>query len=524
MLKMFLFIFLTLPASIVRMVYALLLLLTKYSVVFLGASLYYNYQYWFMVIPKPETIVKLVTIQLDGIEWFECQMAIKQLAESLAISIICIIFIAILARFYLRPHKVVEGPFFAPEKMVPGSVFIAEQMPAFQAKVFGIVDRSAVKSGQGFRVGDLFITAKHVVENFNELLLVSSDGEIRIPASRFEAREGDVATLRLSSDEIGKIKLQSAKLIDNEISDDSGLFCKVTGFGQSSLGHLNTHPAFGFLKYNGSTCGGFSGAPYYVNGRVYGMHLGGCSDNIGYASAYLAMLIRAGQEDTTDFIFDQMQRYGDYKYEQSPYDPDEYRLRINGKYYLLDVSQIADLLERQEGDVVYHNESAAPVQPPTVEVPENFSTTTTVEELVPQLKTLLGDVTPIISGNAKAPVAANATGAPGPSCVRPAAVPPRAPLRRETTSSTQKTSASNGLKAIRARRDEVLRTTSRFSKTLKGLQPTLQTRLSNKQLTKPEVSSELGELISRLRTIETNLLGIGSIKALNASTDSHQSA
>lgn len=521
--KMLLFIFLTLPASIVRTVYALLLLLTKYSVVFLGASLYYNYQYWFMVIPKPETIVKLVTIQLDGIEWFECQMAIKQLAESLAISIICIIFIAILARFYLRPHKVVEGPFFAPEKMVPGSVFIAEQMPAFQAKVFGIVDRSAVKSGQGFRAGDLFITAKHVVENFNELLLVSNEGEIKIPASRFEAREGDVAMLRLSGDEVQKLKIQSAKIIDNEISDDSGLFCKVTGFGQSSLGHLNTHPAFGFLKYNGSTTGGFSGAPYYVNGRVYGMHLGGCSDNIGYASAYLSMLVRAGQEDTTDFIFDQMQRYGDYKYEQSPYDPDEYRMRINGKYYLLDVSQIADLLERQEGDVVYRHECVSPVQPPTVEIPESASPTqTTVEELVPTLTTLLGDVSQYISGNAKAPVAANATGAPGPSCVRPAAVPPRAPLRRETTSSTQITSASNGLKTIRAQRDEVLRTTSKFSKALKVLQPTLQTRLSNKQLTKSVTSSDLGELISRLRTIETNLSKIGSIKASNASTELHQ--
>lgn len=484
-----------------------------------GYVLYSIYAWWSyvppIVIPLPPTKCLINNSPLfDNLSSF---IEFKNdLVKNLIICTILLLFMKIFINRFYRPHKVSNGDtFFEPERMVDGSVFIAEEMPKFQAKIFGKIGKEVFRSGQAFRVGQHLVTAKHVVDPYSEILIVSGRGELTIESSRFKLVEGDFARVLLSDVEIAQLQLSKA-ILSETVVETSGLFCKATGYASSSLGMLESHPAFGFLKYKGSTCGGFSGAPYFVGNRVYGMHLGGCSENIGYSSAYLHMLMRSCEESSEDYLFQMTKKYEKYAYERSPYDPDEYRLRIGDRYYLVD-SETLRKLESKRSAVTYTAENHGDRDERIVQVapPQDSQNGALMEEVAEILKNFAEEVQ--LPKNDKAPERVNATGATGRSSPKPVASRKRSPVRQETTSSrTPQSSDSNGLKQIRVQRDEAFKSISESLRKLRLARGHLQTTFNNKQLKNPSTLSEF----SRLDALQMELLRvaseIGSIMASNS--------
>lgn len=405
------------------------------------------------------------------------------------------------------------GVGFEAEKMVDGSVFKGAKSPIYQCEISGFGSCTWVHSGQGFRVKNTLITANHVIESFSQLRLKGPKGTIEVSKKRFKLVEGDLAKMTLSTDEISRMGLKSAKLNTHEVSANSGLFVEVAAFGKSSMGLVTPHEAFGFVYYQGSTAKGFSGAPYTVGNTVYGMHLGGGGGNMGYDAAYISMLIVHDNEDSEDYVYDQVLKYKSYDYQRSPYDPDEFRLRVNGRYFLVDADMIHKIEFSQAGrnrKVDYADYEAEALEFP----PTKFDTIVPLQKELPkesvrdelmevqeQLKSLIGE----FSGNDQAParktVRAGATGLPSKA---PRVVPTRNSKTepQQTSTPRQILSLSDGRQLTRAQLNEVLANTSKSLKTLRATLPQFSVATSKKSLQDQQESSNAGRLISLYQKID----------------------
>ncbi|UXD80001.1 hypothetical protein [Lasius neglectus virus 5] len=429
----------------------------------------------------------------------------------------------------------VEASGFVAEKMVDGSVFTHAKSPAFQCEILGLSDGTWVRSGVGFRAGVAFITANHVIQNYKIIRLQRETSEglksVDVPLKRFKEVEGDLAKVVLSSQEIQTLRLASAKLNKHEVTDNSGLFTNVSAWGNSSMGLVKPHDAFGFVYYSGSTTGGFSGAPYYVGNKVYGMHLGGGGGNMGYDAAYISMLIITDQEDSDDYIMQQIMNYSKYEVERSPYDPDEYRLRVNGQYFLVDsdmVEQIRRTNSRGQRTVEYADyENEALEYPPTKydfiapiekEHPMDGATDL-LRELEQEMKKLLE------AGNARAPAAAAAGATGNPSTSQASAPSPVPQPRKETKSvSSPKKTPTDGLKKTRAQQNEVLTNMLESLKLLRHA-PAYYNKLRSKKLPDEQRnSSDFGRLTSLATQLEKLLSTIGLKEGLKTSIETARQA
>lgn len=121
---------------------------------------------------------------------------------------------------------------------------------------------------------------------------------------------------------------------------------------------------FGLLAYEGSTRGGFSGAPYLSVGRVVGMHAGGGVMNYGYPAEYIYMLLRRYErtlrkpEDSTVAAIQAMLSRAVRKSEITVQmvAPDEYQIEVRGKYYILDDEEYAELIQDERYEDYFYEE------------------------------------------------------------------------------------------------------------------------------------------------------------------------
>lgn len=257
---------------------------------------------------------------------------------------------------------------FFPEKMAPGSHFLPTAGNKFQVEVHCSLDGGPfIYSGQAFRVGKNLWTAWHVVSEADEIKLINPNTKQEMlldgPTKRtslFVHVEGDIAVAPLG-DKLSTLSLASAKFAAAALDGRTAAFVEICARGQRSMGLLTPHTAFGYAVYSGSTVAGFSGAPYVVNKVVCGMHLGHMSVNLGYDAAYLSMIERTFEkalgittESTEDWVYEQIGRMKSrgkkFDYSRSPYDPDEVRVRIGGRYYVVS----ADVMRNEEEDDDYN--------------------------------------------------------------------------------------------------------------------------------------------------------------------------
>lgn len=267
-------------------------------------------------------------------------------------------------RFYLYSRLQAHSVDTFMEKMRPGSVIESVTVkPKFQVDIWVRAEETVfVKQGQGFLTKFGLATAYHVVENAYEVKLVSHADYLIIKGDRFEQVESDIGLAKLLAHETLKLQLKTARLVEFGLNHGSGLLVRVQAFGAMTMGKLDPdRSAFGLTLYSGSTIGGFSGSPYYVGNCVYGMHIGGNSVNVGYEAAYVHMVCSKGLESTEDYLIEQITRHQDYDWERNPYNPDEARVRVGGKYYTVEVDtmeQIQRVKPKKAG--LYHKPTYEP--------------------------------------------------------------------------------------------------------------------------------------------------------------------
>lgn len=298
-----------------------------------------------------------------------------------AYSIACVLCLSIpkiykkIRRCY-RKAKVIDGrlsqSFY--EKMISGSDFqLNVTEPGFQVAIYGSIGGEVVPVGQGFWIDEGLITAAHVVQDFEEVVLRKNGCEMWYLRDDFVTLDGDLAVLKITAAQTQKLGLSKGKLSPLAIVPNGGLIAQIVAFGKRSAGFVDTYPQFGYCKFGGSTIGGFSGAPYYLNKQIFGMHLGGNLDNIGYEAAYIKSILKPSKtiknhaqyisEDSDDWLIEQAGRVVEFAYDQSPYDPDEYRVKINNRYHVVSYDVLDRMQKSSKGqrrkDLVLDYESAS---------------------------------------------------------------------------------------------------------------------------------------------------------------------
>jgi hypothetical protein len=240
--------------------------------------------------------------------------------------------------------------------MMPGSELQNMKRPNFQVLLSAKIDKVIHQIGCGFLTGNSLCTANHVL-SVEEMFVQGPNGVAVIPSSRFKLLDADVAVATLSPVEISSLGLVSAKLPANSIEAHTGVFASVVSATTGSLGFLEPNRNTGFVTYTGSTLSGFSGAPYFVGRTVFGMHVGGSTQNVGYDGAFLRMLLEKKHESSEDIMFS-MAKNQKLSFERSPFDPDEYRVKIKGQYFTVDEEQMIRLKNKTK--ISYDPESAIP--------------------------------------------------------------------------------------------------------------------------------------------------------------------
>lgn len=437
----------------------------------------------------------------EAIPWFRMALVTKTIAAAVFYGL----FMFVLTATDRRPR-------YKPERVFPHSQLLKAKPPRFQANLYGFSEGHWLKSGQAFLFEDCLITANHVVSSYDRIRISTDLDELEVDADVFSNVEGDLAIARMSGSVAQKLGLKPCKLVNVEPENGAGLFVKADGFEHSSMGLVEPHKAFGFVKYSGSTIGGFSGCPYYCSNKVYGMHLGGNTENLGYSAAYIYMLISYFREDTEDFVIDQAQRYGKYQVQASPYDPDEFRVKVGGRFYMIDGEGLARLrggsakavyVDRYASDYAFESlERPTPV----AETPPPPKPADTYTKPVVEQEQLLLDEATCSSFLGRS---AGVTPAPGPIKETAPVASPRRPKLSVTISSTRQKN-SDGLESMLAQREGVFQGISKFTKKLKHTTPRLQPLLSNKRLKELNTPAVSTQLASLHRAIETSLLTIGS--------------
>lgn len=257
---------------------------------------------------------------------------------------------------------------FLPEKAMPGSPFTrAQRLPPFQAAVMELFDGAWHELGQCFRVGQVVVTAKHVIRgDAGRLRLQSARGTLEVEPARFHFCEGgaDIAYAILDDREFTMLGLAKAKLVP--ATGDCGTAyatCQTTmeqttGMVREAIS--GSEPLFGLVRYSGSTRPGFSGAPYYMTNKVYGMHTGAASENLGYDASYIQMKLRNLEESSEDYfahVVAQHRRKGKKLYVHSTGDPDIVEVKINGQYFRLSRDAVDETAVRVPDVVHYDGES-----------------------------------------------------------------------------------------------------------------------------------------------------------------------
>nr|UYL94337.1 MAG: putative trypsin-like serine protease [Enontekio sobemovirus] len=280
-------------------------------------------------------------------------------------------------KMYVLPSgtKITPGE-FVEEKAMPNSSFEnIKVIPSFQAMVMASLDGITYHvMGQCFWVDEGLVTAAHVIEGF-EFLSIYRDEEHRIDVKPeiFEIGHGDYAVCRDPTLITQKLGLSKAKFSRLAIQKGSGLSVNVIAMGHRTIGFLEPHAQFGYVRYSGSTAKGFSGAPYYFGKHIFGMHLGSDSHNMGYDGAFLKTELKPSRviknilgintEDSANWLINQLDRYEDIEYSRSPYNPDEYKVRVGGMYHIVDDEVMARILSRKSikkaspEDLSYHGEA-----------------------------------------------------------------------------------------------------------------------------------------------------------------------
>lgn len=117
----------------------------------------------------------------------------------------------------------------------------------------------------------------------------------------------------------------------------------------STAGVINHPDSWGMLAYKGSTRPGFSGASYVHGSSIYGIHCHGGVQNVGYSASYVAMRLHNPESSDYYALQAMLRSSRDRDYESRRVNPDEFEVRYQGRYFVIEVEEHG-WLEEDYGD------------------------------------------------------------------------------------------------------------------------------------------------------------------------------
>lgn len=246
--------------------------------------------------------------------------------------------------------------YYQPEKFVEGSNYIPINKPSFQADV---IDDGGIVRGQCFRMDNYLVTATHVLQGLNRVTVANGDKFIECDTQKFEDLSMDVSVLLCSPNDLSTLGMSKCKIPNTCV--EGRVYTSVCAGGRGTHGAIRAIETMGYIVYDASTTGGFSGAPYWSGNYVYGMHLGSHGANIGVDCLFINALLN--REDSEDWAYEEIAKIAAFgkktKAVRSAYNPDEVRVKVGGKFFTLDCGLDETLLEYLDFDqqVSYKPES-----------------------------------------------------------------------------------------------------------------------------------------------------------------------
>lgn len=244
-----------------------------------------------------------------------------------------------------------------PESVREGSPFVTIRTPNFVIGLYVDQGDKKVFLGTGWVLNGWVVTAGHVVHEGELLaknLLMRHEDTFYPATGGWRMIATDLVAHR------APVGIRSAK-IETINSAQHSMIVSASQTMNASLGVLKHNPerAYGFVEYSGSTRGGFSGSPYLSGERVVAMHLGGgdCG-NFGYAASYIATCLR-GLERRESSDLEAIRRVlrtakkSELQFERGL---DEARVRIGGRYWVIENDEFDDLFADEEFESYFFDE------------------------------------------------------------------------------------------------------------------------------------------------------------------------
>lgn len=259
--------------------------------------------------------------------------------------------------------------FFVGERAMKGSDFIpVKTLPKFVAK---IMTESGQHIGMTWRLESAILTAAHVVQDEEDVYIVTDNGKVRVVAEKWKRWHlDDIAYAKLSEKEFSILGLSTTTLEHSTVEPGDIFYAQCYGPGAFSMGSVSHTPLFGKVVYNGSTAHGFSGSPYLIHKRVLGMHLGYGSQNVGISSAYLLMKLSTVDESSEDVMLKQIalvsKRGKAIEYRISPGDPEEVEFKWGRGYRVLPKEDFFGVYVHERAPTQYSQDMAQRLAPNTI--------------------------------------------------------------------------------------------------------------------------------------------------------------
>lgn len=241
---------------------------------------------------------------------------------------------------------------FQNEAYVSGSDYVPCKIyPAFQCGVYHAKDRvdgqlRVIYRGCAFWAGDYLWSNLHVVGSDPEqvVYLVNQNDETKIvelKAGDFE-QLGELDAVAIPHEKLAKkfnvLGLRKATAASALLKGTQ--IAKIHSRGAYTMGVLSpSFDNYGSIIYAGSSTHGYSGAPYFNNNMIYGLHVGSCQKGVGYDMAYLVSIadkaFKVTKEDSWDDFLADVDDYcartkKKIRYQQSSWDPSEWRFELRG--------------------------------------------------------------------------------------------------------------------------------------------------------------------------------------------------
>lgn len=267
-----------------------------------------------------------------------------------------------------------------PESIKIGSELFSSIWPRFQLVIWDKDGSTYKPIACAFRVSDYVITSSHCLVDPKTVALSTDVGDVCVLEYETIYNADELAIIKVHPTFFTENKVTCARL-----SSDIDGIARISGCdvrNSTSCGVLKPTSTFSLLSYSGTTKPGFSGSPYVVGDtKVVAMHIcGGADGNLCIQGSYIKLVLsrflddaptkqpkrkpytivqttstrveekkkgkskrKTGKRKTTDWYSEEITESTRIKYRKSRYDPDEYEVSINGRYYNLDREQLQDL-------------------------------------------------------------------------------------------------------------------------------------------------------------------------------------